>query len=319
MGVTLVTGASGFVGTYLLKEMRERGLAVRGVSRSKAAATLTIPSYGPELDWTPYLEDVDTVVHLAARVHVMRETATNPLAEFRRANVDATLHLARQSAAAGVRRFVFVSTIKVNGERTEPGKPFTADDQPNPQDPYAVSKAEAEAALTTLGHETGMEIVIIRPPLVYGPGVGGNFKSLMKWASFGLPSICEDVKNRRSLVFVGNLCDLIITTLSHPNAAGRVLLACDGPALSTHELLVSLAAAFGKKARSVRVRADVLRVASALIGRKEAFRRLLDNLEVDDRTTRQCLSWRPPYTEGPALAVTGSPAAHRFASSAPVE
>ena len=311
MGVTLVTGASGFVGTHLLKEMRERGLAVRGVSRSKAAGTLTIPSYGPELDWRPYLEDVDTIVHLAARVHVMRETATDPLAEFRRANVDATLHLARQSAAAGVRRFVFVSTIKVNGERTEPGKPFTADDQPNPQDPYAVSKAEAEAALTTLGHETGMEIVIIRPPLVYGPGVGGNFKSLMKWASFGLPSIFEDVKNRRSLVFVGNLCDLIITTLSHPNAAGRVLLAGDGPALSTHELLVSLAAAFGKKARSVRVRAGVLRVASALIGRKEAFRRLLDNLEVDASDTRKQLSWSPRYDGPRSLSATARSASPR--------
>ena len=300
MGVTLVTGASGFVGTYLLKEMRERGLAVRGVSRSKTVGMVPIPSYGPELDWTPYLEGVDTVVHLAARVHVMRETATDPLAEFRRANVDATLHLARQSAAAGVRRFVFVSTIKVNGERTEPGKPFTADDQPNPQDPYAVSKAEAEAALTTLGHETGMEIVIIRPPLVYGPGVGGNFKSLMKWASFGLPSIFEDVKNRRSLVFVGN-----------PNAAGRVLLACDGPALSTHELLVSLTAAFGKKARSVRVRADVLRVASALIGGKEALRRLLDNLEVDASDTRKQLSWSPRYDGPRSLSATARSASPR--------
>ena len=306
MGLTLVTGASGFVGTHLIQEMRQRGLPVRGVSRQKKPGLVTIPSYGPELDWTAYLADVDAVVHLAARVHVMREMAKDPLAEFRAANVEATLNLARQAARAGVRRFIFVSTIKVNGESTEPGKPFTADDPPNPQDPYAISKAEAEAALMRLGRETGMEIVIIRPPLVYGPGVGGNFGNLIKWASKGLPSIFSGIDNKRSLIFVGNLCDLIITVLAHPTAAHQTFLACDGPAVSTQELLSLLTAAVGKKCRSIKISSSVLRFASVMTFQRSKIRRLLENLEIDDHATRQRLSWDPAYTTEAAISATAS-------------
>lgn len=306
MGLTLITGASGFVGTHLFQEMRKRGLPVRGVSRQKRPGLVTIPSYGPEVDWTAYLAGVDVIVHLAARVHVMRETAKDPLAEFRAANVGATLNLARQAARAGVRRFIFVSTIKVNGESTEAGKPFTADDPPNPQDSYAISKAEAEAALKALGAESGMEVVIIRPPLVYGPGVGGNFRSLINWASRGVPSIFSGIDNKRSLIFVGNLCDLIITVLAHPKAADQTFLVCDGPAVSTHELLMGITAAYGNKCRSIKISGPVLQVASVITLQQSKVRRLLENLEIDDHATRQHLSWNPAYTTEAAISATAS-------------
>ena len=304
MGLTLVTGASGFIGSHLLKEMAQRGLPVRGVSQRNKSGLITIPSYESSLDWQDYLLNVDSIVHLAARVHVMRETAENPLSAFRSANVDATLNLARQAAKAGVKRFVFVSTIKVNGEKTEPDRPFSHIDPPNPQDPYAVSKAEAEAGLLALGQITGMEIVIIRPPLVYGPGVGGNFRSLMKWASSGIPSIFAEVQNRRSLLFVGNLCDLIIETLAHPQAANSVLLASDGPAFSTHELLLNLAAAYGRELGSIRLPISLLRILRILSFRRHAIERLLNNLEVDSTATRERLAWECPFDSHTGLSAS---------------
>lgn len=304
MRLTLVTGASGFVGTHLFQEMRKRGLPVRGVSRQKRPGLVTIPSYGPEVDWTAYLADVDVVVHLAARVHVMREMAKDPLSEFREANVEATLNLARQAARAGVRRFIFVSTIKVNGESTEPGKPFTADDPPNPQDPYAISKAEAEAALMSLGHETGMEIVIIRPPLVYGPGVRGNFRSLINWARSGLPDPFGKISNKRSLVYVGNLCDLLIKVVAHPAAANRTFLASDAETLSTNELLAKLVAASGRTRRTFRWSPGLLMRLAALTGQKQVADRLLTSLQVDCRTTCGTLDWTPPFTSDEGLRRT---------------
>lgn len=304
MGLTLVTGASGFVGTHLIQEMRQRGLPVRGISRQKKPGLVTIPSYGPEIDWTAYLAGVDVIVHLAARVHVMRETVRYPLAEFRAANVGATLNLARQAARAGVRRFIFVSTVKVNGESTEPGKPFTADDPPNPQDPYAISKAEAEAALVSLGRETGMEIVLIRPPLVYGPGVGGNFGSLIKWARSGLPDPFGKISNKRSLVYVGNLCDLLIKVVAHPEAANRTFLASDAETLSTNELLAKLVAASGRTRRSVRWSPGLLMRLAAFTGQKQVADRLLTSLQVDCRTTCETLDWTPPFTSDEGLRRT---------------
>ena len=293
MGLTLVTGASGFIGSHLVEEMKERGIPVRGVSRKAMPGLVTILSYGPEADWTEQLVGVDNIVHLAARVHVMRETSQAPLAEFRAANVASTINLARQAAQAGVRRFVFISTIKVNGEQTEPGRPFTADDQPNPTDPYAVSKAEAEVALMALGRMTGMEIVIIRPPLVYGPGVGGNFLKLMKWASRGLPSLFANVPNKRSLVFVGNLCDLIITTLSHPRAPNGIFLVCDEQRYSTHELLLNLAAGSGNHPISLGLPSSTLRTLARLPFRGgAALGRLINSLEVDATGTEKQLSWK---------------------------
>ena len=309
MDTTLVTGASGFIGSHLMRELQRRGLPARGVSRQALPGLTRIPSYGPDCDWREHLNGIRTVVHLAARVHVMHETANDPLAQFRHANVAATANLARQAAAAGVKRFVFLSSIKVNGERTEPGKPFTADDPPHPQDPYGVSKAEAEAALREIGRETGLEIVIIRPPLVYGQGVGGNFRSLMRWAARGVPSIFRKVKNRRSLVYVGNLCDLVITTLTHPNAANRTFLVSDGEALSTHELLATLTSAFGRKPRSIPVSPAALRLLGSLAGRRPVVERLLDSLEVEISTTRETLSWKPPFTCSAGLRATAEPGA----------
>lgn len=293
MGMTLVTGASGFVGSHLMQEMKLRCLPVRGVTRGTVPGLVTVPSYGPEMDWSKCIEGVDTVVHLAARVHIMRETASDPLSLFREANVTATLNLARQAAKAGVRRFIFVSSIKVNGERTEPGKPFTADDPPNPQDPYGISKAEAEAALMNLGREMGMEITIVRPPLVYGPGVRGNFRSLMKWAASGMPSIFGAVKNKRSFVHVANLCDLLIKVLDHPSAANRIFLVSDGRDLSTHELFESLAIQVGRKPKSIAVAPAILHMIGSLTGRRAAVERLTQNLQIDIDPTSQHLGWHP--------------------------
>jgi UDP-glucose 4-epimerase len=293
MGMTLVTGASGFVGSHLMKEMAQRGLPVRGVTRGTVPGLVTVPTYGPEMDWSACLEGIDTVVHLAARVHVMRETASDPLSLFREANVTATVDLARQAAEAGVRRFIFVSSIKVNGERTEPGKPFTANDPPNPQDPYGISKAEAEAALMALGRETGMEITIIRPPLVYGPGVKGNFRSLMRWAASGLPSVFGAVKNKRSFVHVENLCDLLITVLDHPRAANRIFLVSDGRDLSTHELFERMTVEAGRRPKSIPVAPVILNIISRLTRRHATLERLTQSLQIDIKETSRQLNWHP--------------------------
>lgn len=292
MGLTLVTGASGFVGAHLLQEMRKRGLPVRGVSRQKKPGLVTVPSYGPGVDWSEYLTDVEAVIHLAARVHVMQETAKDPLAEFRVANVDNTLNLARQAADAGVRRFIFVSTIKVNGESTEPGKPFTANDAPNPQDPYAVSKAEAEVALLDLGREAGMEITIVRLPLIYGPDVRGNLRRLMGLARLGLPSPFLAVKNKRSLVNVNNVADLLITAIDHPAAINQTFLVSD-TALSTHELLCALGARAGCRIIGIPIPSKLILTLATLLRRRSSAERLIMSLEIDPRATYHTLSWRP--------------------------
>lgn len=286
-----------------MAEMARRGLPARGITRGAMPGLVTVPSYGPDMDWRECLQGIDTVVHLAARVHVMRETAANPLALFREANVEATLNLARQAAEAGVRRFVFVSSIKVNGERTEHGKPFAADNPPNPQDPYGISKAEAEAALMALGRQTGMEITIVRPPLVYGPGVRGNFRSLMKWAASGAPSIFPLVKNKRSFIYVANLCDLLITVLDHPDATNRLFLASDGRDLSTHELLTQMTHAAGRRPRSIPIPLPLLRGLGLPTGRQDLIARLTDSLQVDVTPTRDLLGWDPPVSVDDAVQI----------------
>jgi len=293
MGMTLVTGASGFVGSHLMNEMMRRGLSVRGVTRRTAPGLITVSSYGPEMNWSNCLEGIYTVVHLAARVHVMRESASDPLSLFREANVAATVNLARQAAARGVRRFVFISSIKVNGEYTELGKPFCAGDKPNPQDPYGISKAEAEAALTALGRETGMEITIIRPPLVYGLGVRGNFHSLTKLAASGFPSMFSAVNNKRSFVSVTNLCDLMIKVLDHSKAADQVFLVSDGHDLSTHELFQRLAIVAGRQPRSIAISPAILNFIGKITQRRAAFERLTQSLQVDIGPTCQRLDWYP--------------------------
>ena len=311
----LITGASGFVGSALCQRLATvEGLTPRAALRRGSPLSLsgidavTVADLSADTDWQAALIDVDVVVHAAARVHVMKETATDSLAEFRRVNVQGTLNLARQAAAAGVRRFIFISSIKVNGETSQPGQPLHADDTPAPQDAYGVSKHEAEQGLQAVAAETGMEVVVIRPVLVYGPGVKANFLSMMRWLERGVPLPLGAVHNRRSLVSLGNLVDLIITCVDHPAAAGQTFLASDGEDVSLSELLRALGQTLGRPARLVPVPAALLQTGAALLGRRDLAQRLLSSLQVDITKNHQLLGWRPPYTLEQGLAAT----AHAF-------
>lgn len=295
----LVTGASGFVGSALVRRLAAEGQAVRATYRngqgnpSAGVQTAVIGSLDPALDWSEALKLVDVVVHTAARVHVMRDTATEPLDEFRRTNVAGTLGLARQAAAAGVRRFVFISSVKVNGEATLPGRPFMADDVPAPQDPYGISKMEAEQGLRRIAAETGMELVMIRPPLVYGPGVRANFQALMRAVARGIPLPLGAIDNRRSLVALDNLVDLILTCIKHPDAANQIFLVSDGEDLSTAELIRCMARVMGRPARLIRVPVWMLEAGGALLGKRDVVQRLCGSLQVDIRKSRDVLGWMP--------------------------
>lgn len=301
MKTTLVTGASGFVGSNLIAEMERRNMSYKGLTRGHEPNLVTIPSYSSEMDWRAHLDGVEAIMHLAARVHVMRETDVDPIKRFREANVSTTINLAQQAADAGVRRFVFVSSIKVNGESTPAGKPFRATDPQGPLDPYGVSKAEAEEALIALGKKTGMEITIVRPPLVYGPGVKGNFQNLIRWARLGVPSVFSKIKNKRSFISVDNLSDFLITVLDHPNAANSVFLVSDGEDLSTHEMLTRLTTALGGTPKSIPVPPTILQGLGSLVGRRDMIARLTENLEVDTSMTTQSLGWTPPFSVNESL------------------
>ncbi|NMG28893.1 UDP-glucose 4-epimerase family protein [Aromatoleum evansii] len=294
---TLVTGGSGFVGSAVLARLRHSQLPALGVVRRAVPVGDCVR--GPALegvgDWSQLLQGCAVVVHTAARVHVMRDSASDPLNAYRAANVEGTVNLARQAAAAGVRRFVFISSIKVNGEETAPGRPFTSDDRPSPLDPYGMSKAEAESGLKALAAATGMEVVIIRPPLVYGPGVKANFLNMMRWLRLGVPLPLGAVEhNRRSFVALDNLVDLIVTCIDHPAAANRTFLVSDDMDLSTSELLRRLAAAIGVSARLFPVPVWALHAGAKMTGRNALFQRLCGNLQVDIATTREALDWCPP-------------------------
>lgn len=314
-GPVLVTGAAGFIGGALVERLLAEGVptvaAVRRPPPRPAsghpptrAKVVAVGDIGPHTDWRDPLAGVDCVVHLAARVHVMREQAADPLAEFRKVNVDGTLALARQAAAAGVRRFIFVSSVKVNGESTGPGRPFAADDVPAPLDAYGLSKLEAERGLLALAAQTGMALVIIRPVLVYGPGVKANFRSMMVWLSRGVPLPLGATGNRRSMVALDNLTDMIATCMSHPAAAGQVFLVSDGEDMSTTELLRRMGAALGKPARLLPVPAAWLDGAARLLGKRAVAQRLCGSLQVDIEKTRSLLGWTPPVTVDDALRNT---------------
>ena len=305
----LVTGATGFVGARLVQRLRnENACQVLGAVRREhsllAPDIFVCGDIGPDTDWASGLVGVDAVVHCAARVHVMDEQATDPLVAFRRVNVEGTLNLARQAVAAGVRRFVFVSSIKVNGELTVKGSPFTADDAPHPVDPYGISKFEAEQGLMALGHESGMEIVIVRPVLVYGPGVKANFLRMMKWVCRGIPLPFGAVHNQRSLVALDNLVDLLATCMKHPAAAGQIFIACDGEDLSTSDLLRRLARALGSPSRLLPVPSFLLIAASVLLGRSELSQRLCGSLQADAGKVQRVLNWTPPLSVDEALKQT---------------
>lgn len=300
----LVTGATGFVGKALCAELAARGRPARAVSRKPAPGCFPIGTIDENTDWSQALQGVGRVVHLAARVHVMNDQAADPLAEFRRVNVAGTLKLARQAAAAGVKRFVFASSIKVNGEATAEGRPFTADDTPHPEDPYGISKMEAEQGLLQLARETGMEVAIVRPPLVYGPGVGANFRSMLRWVKRGVPLPLGGVRNRRTLVAMDNLVDLLILCLDHPGAANQVLLAGDGEDVSTPELLRRVASALGTRARLVPVPPVLLQSAAAVVGKRAVATRLCGSLQLDLAKTRRLLGWTPKVGLDEALRRT---------------
>jgi UDP-glucose 4-epimerase len=304
----LVTGATGFVGQALCAELSRRQMVYRPVSRAPKPGFVAMGTFDGATDWARALEGVESVVHLAARVHVMKDTSSDPLAAFRAANVDATVNLARQAARAGVKRFIFLSSIKVNGEATVPGRPFRASDMPHPEDPYGQSKREAEEALLAIGVETGMEIVVIRPPLVYGPGVKANFASLMTWAGRPFPWPFGLATNCRSLVFVGNLVDFILLSAHHPAAGNRVFLISDGTDLSIGELIGKLSAAMGRKALLLPIPPRLLEGLAALLGRRAAAQRLLGSLQVDIGETVAITGWSPPYSvdEGLRLTVAAS-------------
>lgn len=296
----LITGASGFVGRALCHQAIRRGLGVHAAGRDAAQApegTRAFPtgSIDAKTPWAPALVGAQTVVHLAARVHVMNDPSADPLAAFRQTNTAGTLHLARQAAAAGVRRFVFVSSVKVNGEGTAAGLPFTAANAPAPQDPYGISKMEAEQGLRQIAADTGMEVVIVRPPLVYGPGVRANFAALMRWLQRGIPLPLGAVTgNRRSLVALENLVDLLITCIDHPAAAHQTFLVSDGEDLSTTDLLRRMGQAMGTPARLIPVPPALLRLGAAALGQGDVAQRLLGSLQVDITCTCATLGWMPP-------------------------
>lgn len=295
----VVTGASGFVGHALARRLHCEGEQVLGICRSDGNFGFPVakmPSFDDPGALAESLNGADAVVHCAARAHQMQDTAEDPLSAFRKINRDMTLSVARQSAERGVSRFVFLSTIKVNGESTSGRGPFTPDESAHPEDPYGFSKFEAEQGLIELASETGMEVVIIRPPLVYGPGVKGNFASMIKLVDRGLPLPLGAVHNKRSLVALENLVDLIITCTYHPAAANEVFLASDGDDLSTTELLRAVAVAMGKPSRLVPLPSGLLTAGATILGKKAVARRLLDSLQVDISKTRDLLDWQPPLS-----------------------
>jgi len=294
-----IVGAGGFVGRTLVARLTADGHDVVPIVRTPRgmAGERRVEDIGPDTDWSGLLGDAEAVVHLAARVHVMDDRAADPITLYRRVNVEGTLNLARQAAAAGVRRFLFLSSIKVNGEASAPGRPFRADDPPRPEDPYGISKWEAEDGLAAIRRQTAMEIVVVRPPLVHGPGVAGNFAALMRALRRGLPlPLGKAGGNRRSLVGIDNLADFIALALAHPAAAGRVLLVADGEDLSTRDLLRRLAAAMGRKARLLPVPLSLLRLGARLVGKRAAADRLLGDLQVDIGESRDLLGWSPPLS-----------------------
>ena len=244
------------------------------------------------------------VIHLAARVNETQETTTDALAEFRRVNVEETVNLARQAATAGVHRFVFISSIKVNGESTPLGQAFVVDNVPTPQDSYGISKLEAEQGLIDISNQVGMEVVIIRPPLVYGPGVKANFLAMMRWLHKGLPLPFGAIHNCRSLVALDNLVDLIVTCLDHPAAANQIFMVSDDEDISTTELLLRTSKALGKPAYFVPVPESLLQIGAKLLGKQGIIPRLFGNLQVDISHTKQILDWTPPINVDDGLRKT---------------
>jgi nucleoside-diphosphate-sugar epimerase len=310
MTTVLVTGANGFVGRVLCTELVRRGYRVHGAVRSLSHSSglvcevAAVGDVDSSTNWSGLLKDIDVVIHLAARVHVMNDDASNPLVEFLKVNLHGTANLARQAATAGVKRFVYVSSIKVNGEQTSQGQPFTESDYPQPQDAYAISKLEAEQALQSISQETGMDLVIVRPPLIYGPKVKANFLKLLELVDRGIPLPLGSVENSRSLIYVGNLVDALVACATSPEAAGQTYLVSDGEDVSTPQLIDAVANALHQPSRIFPVPIALMRAPAKLIGKSAAIDRLTHSLVIDSSKIRNELGWQPPYTMAQGLQAT---------------
>lgn len=295
LSAVMLTGGSGLVGGALLQRLS--GLDITAVGRTRpdnAGGRFFNTDISSNSDYSAALAGIEIVIHSAARVHMMDEHATDPLAAFREVNTFGTLNLARQAAASGVKRFIFISSIKVNGEATAEGEAFRFDDTAKPEDAYGISKAEAETGLKQIAAQTGMEVVIIRPPLVYGPGVKANFAAMLKLARKNLPLPLGAIHNKRSLVALDNLVDLIVTCIDHPKAANQTFLVSDDQDVSTTELLQMMTHAAGKKPRLLPVPVSWLKLAAKLTGKQAVIDRLCGNLQVDISHTKDTLGWAPP-------------------------
>jgi nucleoside-diphosphate-sugar epimerase len=314
--VIAVTGAGGFIGSSLVARLVSPAIAVRGFVRrldcSENIDNLNYSVTSAEINaftyWKAALTGVDCVIHCAARAHVTQETEADPLAAYRHVNVAGTRRLAEEAVDAGVRRLVFLSSIGVLGLNTSERGPFLDFDPPGPLEDYAVSKWEAERALWDISAQTGLEVVVVRPPLVYGPGVKGNLLRLLKLLSLGVPLPLGAVQNKRSLIGLDNLVDLLIRCVYHPAAAGETFLVSDGEDLSTPDLLSHMAAAMGRSVRLFPVPVPLLRLAGAALGKRAEIDRLVGSLQIDSSHTRQVLGWVPPVSvqEGIRRMVQGA-------------
>lgn len=307
----LLTGATGFVGNHLLSALLDAGHVVVSAIRGQnsglddRAQQALIQGLTGDQDWYSALVGCELVIHAAARAHIMSDSSVDPLAEYRRVNVDGTLALARQAAKAGVRRFIYLSSIKVNGESTAEGTPFCPETFSLPDDPYGVSKYEAEAGLRKLAEETSMEVVIIRPPLVYGPGVKANFAAMMKWVAKGMPlPLAGILQNRRSLVSLDNLADFILTCAEHPQAGNQTFLVSDGCDISTSGLLALMAEALSVPNRMLPIPVSWLRLAAKLVGKPAIAQRLCGSLQVDISKNKELLGWVPPFSSAECMKKT---------------
>lgn len=305
----LVTGGTGFIGAALTKKIQQDQrfdvrVSLRDQRHLSGVRTHHVPDLNADTNWALALEGVDVVIHTAARVHVMQDSSSDALAEFRKVNVEGTLNLARQAASAGVKRFIFLSSIKVNGEGTEPGEVYKPDDVPAPKDNYGISKMEAEIELLKLQKHEQMEVVIIRPVLVYGPGVKANFLSMIRWLHRGVPLPLGAIHNKRSLVCLDNLISLIIVCVEHPAAANQIFLVSDGEDLSTTQLLMRISKALKKTSRLIPIPSGVLELGAGLLGKSDLSRRLCGSLQVDISKTCELLSWTPAVSVDQALSST---------------
>lgn len=299
----LVTGATGFLGSILVDELKAQQYSIKSIVRSPRKSTfpntdfIVVGSINRTTDWRKILDDVDVIVHTAARVHVMSDFSSDSLGDYKETNMFATINLAKQAVESGVKRFIYISTAKANGNSTKPGVPFRFDDVFVPIDPYGLSKYEAEVELRKIARETDMEVVIIRPPLVYGEGVKANFASLMNLVGKGFPLPFRAINsNRRSLVSVYNLVDLIKVCIDHPKAANQTFLVSDDDDLSTARMVALMAKVQGKMNLALPVPTFCFKVAGKLLGKRDMVDRLVGSLQLDIEHTKLTLSWKPPYS-----------------------